>query len=836
MRPLTRFLFTLALLGGLCASALAADFPLASSKISLKDGKNPATRKVTFQARYSGDLGSMDPNFDGSTLRIYGGPGEGDSGLVRLGPNWRTLPKGKGLRYEDKTQSAGGIRSILLRKGKGSGGRLKIAGGNAGWAYQVAMPQTVVTVTLAISDAKLCAQFSSVKTKKQRVSGASDKALASCPCEKFDSTWNAIQTAIFERHGCTNVTCHGSAEGAKNSGGLNLSPDVAYENLVNVYSELGQMDRVEPGSPTNFSFLFRKLAAKTKGLAPVPGTPMPSGLPAISDDELEALRLWIQYSAQKDGVVAGTEALLNSCLPPPKPPHLDPPSPPVAGEGVQYYAHPWTIKPHGEDEGCYATYYNVADQIPDEFKTPCPDFWGGPTKTCYFYNKSELTQEPNSHHSIIHIYRGAFGIDAPGLDHYCDSGPDRDKPCNPANPGVAAPDGDVCAGSGSCVDGFNFRCGGTNDGAACDPRIADVCGAGVKCLGVYKSSLACLTFGPPDFTEIAGAINGNGGSNSPAVGGSQQPFSRTTFPEGVFGIYPAEAIWVWNSHAFNTTDEPTYNQQWLNVYFAPSEDRVHYIRGIFDSTDIFVQDVPPFEEREYCRSITLPVGTRLFEFSSHTHSRGRLFRIWGPGMQPHCRSTKANPGLCKAETTTPIFVTTQYNDPTQLQFNPPLELDDPDPTTRTFKFCSMYDNGHTDPNDVKRNSVSPVPPTFGVLAPGGPCLVPGNGGFARDLGIACVNEAKRGQPCEGDAPGFQADDRKCDSSPGANDGICDACPLAGGVTTQDEMFILLGNWYCDPSVPGNGCDGICSGGATWGQSCASDTDCGPGSSCQGYIN
>jgi hypothetical protein len=49
---------------------------------------------------------------------------------------------------------------------------------------------------------------------------------------------------------------------------------------------------------------------------------------------------------------------------------------------------------------------------------------------------------------------------------------------------------------------------------------------------------------------------------------------------------------------------------------------------------------------------------------------------------------------------------------------------------------------------------------------------------------------------------MQADDRKCDSAPGANDGICDACPLAGGVTTADEMFIPLGNYYCDPSVPG----------------------------------
>jgi hypothetical protein len=252
--------------------AYADDFPLAGSKISLKDGATPAKRRVTFQARYAGDLGSMTPN-DGSTLRVIGGPGEGDTGLIRLGPNWRSLPKGKGFRYLDKTQSAGGVQSILLRKGKGSGGRIKITGGSANWAYQIAKAQTVVTVTLTIGEAKLCAQFTNPKTRRQRVTGQSAEPLDACPCDSFDSTWDAIQTVIFERHGCTDIACHGSDAGATTSGKLNLSRDVAYENLVNVFSELGQMDRVEPGSPTNDSFLYRKLAAKTKGLAPVPGTP-----------------------------------------------------------------------------------------------------------------------------------------------------------------------------------------------------------------------------------------------------------------------------------------------------------------------------------------------------------------------------------------------------------------------------------------------------------------------------------------------------------------------------------------------------------------------------------
>ena len=208
--PMTRPLLALVLALSVGTVARAADFPLAGSKISLKDGSSPKKRKITFQGRFAGDLGSMNPN-DGATLRVVGGQGEGDSGLIVLGPNWQALPKSKGFRYVDKTQSAGGISSILLRKSKGTSGRIKITGGNAKWTYEVAMPQTTVTVTMTIGDAKLCTQFDSPKTNtsKKRVTGVAPKALDACPCDKFDSTWEAIQTVIFERHGCTEQTCHG---------------------------------------------------------------------------------------------------------------------------------------------------------------------------------------------------------------------------------------------------------------------------------------------------------------------------------------------------------------------------------------------------------------------------------------------------------------------------------------------------------------------------------------------------------------------------------------------------------------------------------------------------
>jgi hypothetical protein len=47
------------------------------------------------------------------------------------------------------------------------------------------------------------------------------------------------------------------------------------------------------------------------------------------------------------------------------------------------------------------------------------------------------------------------------------------------------------------------------------------------------------------------------------------------------------------------------------------------------------------------------------------------------------------------------------------------------------------------------------------------------------------------------------------------------------VTTEDEMFILIGSYYCDTNVPGETCSGgMCSGGARQFEGChGSDAEC-----------
>src|SRR2546426_505630 len=216
---------------------------------------------------------------------------------------------------------------------------------------------------------------------------------------------------------------------------------------------------------------------------------MPSGLPGLSDSEIEAVRLWIHSGAPETGVVkeatGSTATLLDSCLPPPTPINIQAPDPPPPDQGVQLHAPPWKIFPRdptipghrGEDEVCYATWYDFSATVPASARTPCPDFFGGPTKDCFYYDKSTLTQDPDSHHSIIHLYKGAYDIT--DNVYTCAGGTNANKTCATA--------ADCPGGSCNGQPAFGpFKClGGPMEGQACNPKGIGVpapdgadCGAG----------------------------------------------------------------------------------------------------------------------------------------------------------------------------------------------------------------------------------------------------------------------------------------------------------------------------------------------------------------------
>jgi hypothetical protein len=286
--------------------------------------------------------------------------------------------------------------------------------------------------------------------------------------------------------------------------------------------------------------------------------------------------------------------------------------------------------------------------------------------------------------------------------------------------------------------------GGAQEGQACEPTDLGSCGAGI-CASELRKSFACIGFGPA-----------NGGQAFASIGGAQKAQASLAYAGGVFAQVPMKGILFWNSHAFNLTGEDTTMHARLNYYFARAQQ--YPIQPIFNIGAIFAASAAPYTTQTVCSDQPLPQGAHLFQLSSHTHKRGKDFTVTAPDGSPLYQS----------------FV---YNDPAERVFDPPLVFDSPDPAQRVLHYCSLYNNGvaadgSPDPETVTR--ASRVPPQGFQCFPSA-CT-------AGKIGAACFG-----------------DDRRCDSSRGAGDGVCDACAITGGESTENEMFILIGSYFLPPA-------------------------------------
>lgn len=132
--------------------------------------------------------------------------------------------------------------------------------------------------------------------------GACDERLSSLagPTPNLEPTFSSIQKEIFEtadaagRSACT--TCHTNV-GRTPVGGLNLSHEAAYDQLVNVPSrEKPGTPRVAPGNPDG-SYLIQKL----EGTAAIAGKRMPfNGPPYLTDGQVAIIKRWIAIGAPRN--------------------------------------------------------------------------------------------------------------------------------------------------------------------------------------------------------------------------------------------------------------------------------------------------------------------------------------------------------------------------------------------------------------------------------------------------------------------------------------------------------------------------------------------------------
>jgi cysteine-rich repeat protein len=586
-------------------------------------------------------------------------------------------------------------------------------------------------------------------------------------CDVFPTTYDLIQKAIFENHGCTNDLCHGAAR----QGQLDLRPGVSYASLLQVNSNSAPgRTRLWPGDKDK-SLLWINLAARTlpdQYDAPVRGMPLEPA-PALSTDELEAVRLWIESSgAARDANNTAAANLLKACVPEPEPVEIEPLDPPSPDEGVQLHMPEYTLKAHSETEVCFASYYDLTGKIPAQFLSA--------DGKRFRYKSVEIRQDPLSHHLIVDIFRGT-------------------TPANDPVWGV-------------------YKCrGGEQDGTVCDPLDLDSCGAGQCATDPDPTAIACIGFGPQ---------MGLGTLTSGGFAFAQETTANFLFPSLVYGEIPVRGVILWNSHAFNLTRRDGVLEAWVNIFFPELDEQQFQAQQIFNTSKIFWTEqvpipppaLPAFADMEVCQihefsenpggflggnSLLRPNETaHLFEVSGHMHEHGTRFQILrgrftctgGANAGEAC--SPFVPEMCPGATCVDdggrdpqqalLYTNFVYNDPVILRFEQPIVMSGSAPLAdRTFTYCGHYDNGKA-PNiqKVKRRSTSPPGGMiFDLVTIGGPCAV---------SQTRCIGGPQHNQLCNGN-------DAACESSPGAGDGDCDACPLTGGFRTQDEMFIMFGNFW-----------------------------------------
>jgi len=801
----------------LCALALAASlvagdpseahdasYPIAGDSVSIQTQGDPSTWQFSFATSGQQSLALLhDPTLGATSLLVRGlGANAGRTSLIRLDQGkWAPDPQTGGYLYTDLAGTQGGVESIVLAP---LGFSIFASGAN--WPWELAGSQDQVWVEFELGEELFCAEFDASTTTVNTAGaftasnaaaplacqepvcgnglhelgeecddgnfdngdGCTDQCLvAACTSVEYASTWEAIQSVVIGQtalDGYQCLFCHDSLSPPPLgfATALDLRPEVAYANLINVpaFNFFTTHDLVEPAEPSA-SFLYEKLAAATNGVllpsGQLNGMP-PLGL-TLTSQHLEAVSKWIRGGAPETGVVEGTAELLATCLPPATPLKVERPAPPATGTGVQFDQTPWPLPSQSEDEICMTTYYDftATSLVPEEFQVDCPGAFGvnNPSNKCFLYHGQTLLQDPQSHHSIIHIYLGDYEVD------YVDA------PVPPALTRQFGP--------------FSYK-RGPNAGQSCDPTVVDpASGVNPGCSGPIVTAVACtsinqpgfgvvIAFGPPDF-----GVN----VSAPAFSGSQEPYNDQEYAAGVYSVLPMAGAIVWNSHAFNLTSQDSTMDQYLNIRFANAQDRLYPSRPIFDSDSIFSENVAPYGTQEVCRTYEIEPGARLFNLNSHTHRHGVKFRIWEP-PNAACIPLGDGTGCLPGDPGQLIYQSTEYTDPVQLDFDPPVLYDSPNPEDRTFLYCSLYDNGSTPSSpDIKRQSTSPAAPENFDLVLG---FIGGAGGPCGNDTVACLGGTNAGALCGGDP-------LACDS------GVCDACPVRGGVTTEDEMFILIGSYY-----------------------------------------
>ena len=293
--------------------------------------------------------------------------------------------------------------------------------------------------------------------------------------------------------------------------------------------------------------------------------------------------------------------------------------------------------------------------------------------------------------------------------------------------------------------------------------------------GQLVDSKACLDFGPADTNRRT------------LIGGAQQPRLETRLPDGLaYQIKPtlsggqSVAGIILNSHWINGEDTPQKAAVKITLMAAPKHSVRQFLLPVFDVVANGFLNVPPMEQKSVSWAWrpggtdfggglgggAFPTGPAcVVALTSHMHKRGTLFTI---------EFLNGNTAVECADKGMMCLTATDYTDPPQVQFTPPLLVK----VGQGLRYTCTHDNGVND-RPIKMGCEEQ------------PGVIPGvDAATALFSGHGTTGAAKR---CATDA-----------DCAGFGTGKCVPANLVFGFTSDDDMCIMPGAWY--PANAAGNCD------------------------------
>jgi hypothetical protein len=209
--------------------------------------------------------------------------------------------------------------------------------------------------------------------------------LVSCHDEQSpESSFDLIQTRILNTS-CAISGCHSSTDdNTFVQHQLVLAAGQSYKNLIDIPptnpdAKADLLLRVKSGDAEN-SFFLHKLHGSHSHDGDY-GSPMPLGLPLLSEGQVEFVRQWIDAGAPSGGVVADA-TLLDDVTPQAE--NFEPLEAPDAGKGIQLTISPFKVAPNFEREFFLYKKLNNTEPI--------------------YVNRIEIKMRQNSHHFILYDF------------------------------------------------------------------------------------------------------------------------------------------------------------------------------------------------------------------------------------------------------------------------------------------------------------------------------------------------------------------------------------------------------------------------------------------------